>query len=87
MGLADRLLEIPGAESLRRDVLVDALKYYREFLAHAGDDAQLRQEIAVAHFKSAAIAAKLGLSADAIDEYQTAEKLLKDLASAPERDR
>ncbi len=82
MGLAERLLEIPGAESLRHDVLFNALKYYREFLAHAGDDAELRQEIAVAHFKSADIATKLGLSSDAITEYKTAQKLLKELASA-----
>jgi eukaryotic-like serine/threonine-protein kinase len=82
MRVADRLLEIPGAEALRRDVLLDALKYYRQFLAHAGNDSQLRQEIAVAHFKTADIAAKLGLSADALTEYQTAEEQLTDLTSA-----
>ena len=79
--VADRLLEIPGAEALRRDVLLDALKYYRQFLAHAGNDSQLQQEIAVAHFKTADIAAKLGLSANAVTEYQTAEKLLAKLAT------
>ena len=63
-------------------MLLDALKYYRKFLAQAENDSQLGQEIAKAHFKTADIAAKLGLSADALTEYQTAEKLLKDLTSA-----
>ncbi|HEY2883107.1 MAG TPA: serine/threonine-protein kinase, partial [Pirellulales bacterium] len=81
MGMADRLLEIPGAESLRRDVLMEALGYYRQFLSHASNDLQLRQEIAVAHFKSAAIAAKLGHPADAVTEYQASEKLLTALTA------
>ena len=82
IGLADRLLEIPGAEGVRRDLLVAALDYYHQFVAQAGDDPQLRRETALAHFKSAAIAAKLGATADAIAEYRAAEALLKQLSTA-----
>jgi serine/threonine protein kinase/tetratricopeptide (TPR) repeat protein len=80
MQLADRLLEIPGAESVRRDLLLDTLGYYRQFMADAGDDPQLRHELALAHFKSGVIAAKLGATDDAISEYRAAKELLAKLA-------
>jgi eukaryotic-like serine/threonine-protein kinase len=84
--LSDRLAEIPGAESVRRDVLIEALGYYRQFANEAGNDPQLRQETALAHFRSAVIAAKLGAIDDAITEYQSAQKLLAELVSAePQR--
>jgi serine/threonine protein kinase/tetratricopeptide (TPR) repeat protein len=79
-GISDRLQAIPGAEPLRRDLLVDTLRYYREFTREAGDDRQLRHETALAHFKSADIAAKLGAIDDAIKEYDTARKSLAILA-------
>jgi serine/threonine protein kinase/tetratricopeptide (TPR) repeat protein len=82
IGFSDKLAELPGAEGVRRDLLLDTLAYYRQFAKDAGDDPQLRQETAVAHFKSGAIAAKLGAVTDAIAEYETAQKLLKQLAEA-----
>jgi serine/threonine protein kinase len=82
MRLADHLLEIPGAESVRQEALWQTLKYYRQFLNDAGDDPQLRHELALAHFKSGVIAAKLGDSAHAIAEYQAAQNLLGDLAAS-----
>ncbi len=81
MRMADRLLEIPGAEAVRRDVLIDTLGYYRQFVAEAGDDPQLRHELALAHFKSGVIAAKLGAVTDAMAEYQQAQQLLSKLAA------
>ena len=81
IGLADRLLEIPGAENVRRDLLVAALKYYHQFVTDAGNDPELRRETALAHFKTAAIAAKLGATEDAVSEYRAAEGLLEQLAA------
>lgn len=78
-GLSDRLSEFPGAESVRRDALIGMLKYYREFALDAGNDPQLREESAMAHFRVAAIAAKLGAVQDAIQEYRTSQELLKSL--------
>src|SRR5262249_23085720 len=77
--LSDRLGEIPGAESLRRDLLLDTLGYYHQFAVDAGNDPELRQETAVTHFKSAVIAAKLGGINDAIKEYETAPKGINEL--------
>ncbi len=80
--LSDRLVEIPGAESVRRDLLLDTLRYYRQFAIDAGNDPTLRQETALAHFKSAVIAAKLGAVNDAIKEYESSQKGLAELLNA-----
>jgi serine/threonine protein kinase len=81
MQLADRLLEVPGTESMRRDWLIDALSYYRQFMAEAGDDPTLRRELALAHFKSGVIAAKLGARDDAIAEYEAALSMLENIVT------
>jgi serine/threonine protein kinase/tetratricopeptide (TPR) repeat protein len=80
--LADRLLHVPGAEPVRRELLLDALEYYRQFVAEAHDDRRLQHELALAHFKSGVIASRLGLAADAIAEYQAAQHMLAELVAA-----
>jgi tetratricopeptide (TPR) repeat protein len=77
--MADRLSDVPGAETVRRDLLVGALKYYRKFMANAGHDPQFRHELALAHFKSGVIAGRLGFATEAIREYQAAQLLLAEL--------
>jgi tetratricopeptide (TPR) repeat protein len=81
MQLADRLVEIPGTEPVRRDLLHSALAYYRQFVDEAGDDPNLRRDLAVAHFKSGVIAAKLGASDDAIEQYHRALAILEELTA------
>jgi tetratricopeptide (TPR) repeat protein len=84
--MADRLSDVPGAETIRRDLLVGALKFYRQFMNDAGHDPQFRRELALAHFKSGVIAGKLGFAKEAIREYQAAEVLLAELANSdPEK--
>jgi serine/threonine protein kinase/tetratricopeptide (TPR) repeat protein len=80
--LSDRLVEIPGSESVRRDLLLDTLRYYHQFAADAGSDPALRQETALAHFKSAVIAARLGAVSDAIKEYESSQRVFEQLVSA-----
>ena len=63
MRLSDRLLEIPGADVVRRDVLIETLAYYRKFVAESAGDPQLKHELALAHFKSGLIASRLGAGA------------------------
>jgi eukaryotic-like serine/threonine-protein kinase len=74
--MADRLLDIPGAESARQELLVNTLGYYQQFASEAGDDPSLEQELALAHFKAGQIASKLGATADAIAEYEAARQIL-----------
>jgi serine/threonine protein kinase len=80
--ISDRLVEIPGAESVRRELLIDTLRYYHQFAIDAGNDPALRQETALAHFKSATIAARLGAVNDAIKEYESSQKGLAKLVRA-----
>lgn len=84
--VSDQLAEFPGVEPVRREVLVDTLKYYRQFAQDAGNDPQLRKETALAHFRSAVIAAKLGAVGDAIQEYKSAHAVLQELIDADPRD-
>ena len=88
MQLADRLVEIPGTEPVRRDLLQSALAYYRQFVDEARDDPNLRRDLAVAHFKSGVIAAKLGAADDAIEQYNRALVILEELTAtdAPSAD-
>lgn len=81
-GLVDRLAEIPGAEPVRRQLLLDTLQYYRAFVAEATGDPALRHDLAIAHFKSGVLAARLGATADAITEYRAAQQLLTELAAS-----
>lgn len=81
-GLVDRLAEIPGAEPVRRQLLVDTLQYYRAFVAEAAGDPALRHDLAIAHFKSGVLAARLGATADAVAEYQAAQQILGELVAA-----
>jgi serine/threonine protein kinase/tetratricopeptide (TPR) repeat protein len=84
--MAERLSDVPGAETVRRDLLVGALKYYRKFMSEAGHDPQFRHELALAHFKSGVIAGRLGLAAEAIREYRAAQVLLAELANGEHAD-
>ena len=80
--LSNRLQEIPGAESVRRDLLLDTLRYYHQFASDAANDPTLRQETALAHFKSAVIAARLGAVGDAIKEYESSQQVFQELVRA-----
>ncbi len=81
MRLADRLVEIPGTEPVRRDLLESALAYYGQFMDEARDDPDLRRDLALAHFKSGVIASKLGASDDAIQQYNRAIVTLEELTA------
>ena len=47
---------MPGVEPLRRELLLDTLNYYRQFLRYAGDEPELRADLAVTWSKSAGVA-------------------------------
>jgi eukaryotic-like serine/threonine-protein kinase len=78
---SDRLNEIPGTEDIRDDLLFRSLDYYRQFAKDAGDDPQLREQTALAHFKSAVASAKLELVDEAINEYKSCQAILIEVAS------
>lgn len=77
---AQRLGEIPGTESLRRELLDDTLGYYRQFIQRAGRDPRLQNGLAMAHFKSAELLERLGETSRAVQSYDQAAALLQALS-------
>lgn len=78
---AEQLATVPGAERLRREVLSDALGYYREFIALVGDDPDLQADLAVTHFKVGTISEQIGAGPDALAAYRSAEQIFRQLVA------
>ncbi len=78
--MSDRLVDVPGSEPIRKQLLDDTLGYYRQFIQQAAGDPQLRHELALAYFKSGVIEAKLGNVTQAVAEYSSAQSLLEELS-------
>ena len=84
---ADQLVATPGTEPVRQQLLAETLGFYRQFITQAAGDPKLHHELALAHFKSGVIEAKLGNTTQAVTEYAGAESLLENLvASDPASD-
>ncbi len=77
---AERLGEIPGTESLRRELLGDTLRYYRQFIQRAGQDPRLQTGLAVAYFKSAELLERLGDQSEALQSYERAATVFHELS-------
>jgi hypothetical protein len=77
---AERLGEIPGTESLQRELLGDTLGYYRQFIQRAGQAPSLQNGLAVAHFKSAELLERLGDPSEALESYERAAAVLATLS-------
>lgn len=77
---AERLAAMPGAESLRRELLADALSYYRQFLEKAADSPSLAADLARAHYRVGHLTEQTGDQAEALAAYDRAIELLRRLA-------
>jgi len=75
----DTLLNQPGAQPLRSDLLKLALAHFQRFLAERGDDPALLQEIARTHYR-------VGLIEQSIDPEPAAGRTSLALALALQRD-
>ncbi|MBP3953758.1 serine/threonine protein kinase [Gemmata sp. G18] len=81
----DKLARVPQAESIRRDLLRDALRFYRQFLAERADDPVLRIETAHAYERVALILFELGPRDECEEVCRQALDLLEKLsAGAPD---
>ncbi len=79
---AERLEDLPGAEPLRRELLLDTLSYYREFIRYAGDDPSLQSDLAVTYSKAAGVSEQIGDQAAALAAYCQAVEAFTQLAAA-----
>jgi len=76
---AEQLADLPGTEPLRRDLLVETLRYYRGFIARAGDDPALKADLARTHFKVGTITEQIGDRAEAMAAYRRAQTIYAEL--------
>jgi tetratricopeptide (TPR) repeat protein len=83
----NRLLQQPGMQGLRKDLLDDALDYYQAFIAERADDPKLREELAAAHFRVGKITGETGSTEAAMTSLQAAadiqSALLKEQPDEP----
>jgi eukaryotic-like serine/threonine-protein kinase len=80
----DTLLQQPGMQGLREELLRQALVYYQRFLNEWQDDPSLRQEVAEAHFFAGTIVQAISSPGEAIPHYEQSAKLQKELLAKNE---
>lgn len=78
--LAEQLAHVPGAESVRAELLRDTLGYYDAFTEYAADDPALQSDLAFTYFKTGKIHEQIGDTARALTEYEKALAAFERLA-------
>ncbi len=78
--LAERLADVPGAETVRRDLLRDTLRYYGNFVAQARDNPTLRADLALTYSKIGTLSGEIGSNDEAVAAHEKAIQLLQQLA-------
>jgi tetratricopeptide (TPR) repeat protein/ribosomal protein S27E len=83
------LLDQPGMQPLRRELLQQARNYYEKFLSENSNDPTLRDELALAHFRVGLITEQIDSPSKAILSYERALAMQKELVRShpddPER--
>ena len=83
----DTLLKAPGLQTLRRDLLGSALRFYDEFLEQRGEDPGLRAALAEVHLRVGNIQRDLGDGQEARRSFQAARGLYEALMKLNPADR
>ena len=82
----DELLNEPGLQPLRKDLLERALKHYQYFLAESGGNAAIRDEAAAARFRVGLITQLIGSREEALKELTAAREMQKQLLAEKRND-
>ena len=82
-----RLLQVPGMQPLRRDLLQSALGFYRDFLKERGDDPTIRAGLAAAHLRVGKILHELGQRDEAKAAFRQARDLYRAVVNRAPDDR
>ena len=77
----DRLLNEPGTEELRQELLDLARDYYQRFLKRRSDDPTVRDEVALSHFRLGLIIEELDSPQAAVESYEKAREMQLGLLS------
>ena len=82
----DTLLNQPGMQPLRKDLLNKALTYYQRFLKQRANDPRVQDELAAAYFRIGLITEVLQSPDEALPHYQTALQMQQRLHDAKPHD-
>jgi tetratricopeptide (TPR) repeat protein len=77
-----RLLNAPGVQPLRKQLLEDSLKYYQRFVRRLSDQPGVRLELAAALARVAKITAEIGSKDEALAHARKANAIYQALAAA-----
>jgi tetratricopeptide (TPR) repeat protein len=77
-----KLLDVPGLQPLRKELLESARRYYEDFLNERGEDPSVAAEAAAAAFRVASVTALLGDLAGASENYRRAIALYETLVAS-----
>lgn len=75
----DKLLNEPGLQPLRKQLLEEALEYYQLFLSRHENDPLIKSELAAAYRRVGRITANIGSKEDGLAAYKMALKLREQL--------
>jgi tetratricopeptide (TPR) repeat protein len=81
----ERLLNQPGLHPLRKALLLDAQRFYENFLLERSGDPTLRTELATARANVARIISQTGSTSDAVAHFQQAIELWEGLVASQPR--
>jgi serine/threonine-protein kinase len=84
--VSEELAKLPGAQSVRKNLLATALEYYLTFLKEHGDDPTLRAELADTYVSVGEITSATGSKTRALDAFRRALDLFQELARSQPRD-
>jgi serine/threonine-protein kinase len=76
------LLDVPGLQPLRKELLESARKYYERFLAQRGDDPTVRAEAAATYYRLALLTQLIGSQDGAVALHRKALGLYEELVRA-----
>ena len=82
----DTLLNQPGMQPLRSDLLRRARNYYEKFLVQSGEDETVRDELALAHFRVGLITEEIESPVKAMPSYEIARTMQKQLLEKDPQD-
>ncbi|TWU48352.1 serine/threonine-protein kinase [Rubripirellula reticaptiva] len=81
--MAELLSDIPAADSVRRQLLIETLDYYERFAAEVKSDPALREDLAITLGKTGALQSELGDHESAIATLGRSEAIYAELARQP----
>ncbi|HEV2971260.1 MAG TPA: protein kinase [Pirellulales bacterium] len=76
----NKLLNVPGLQPLRKDLLESALRYYEEFLKEHAGDPTLHSDVALTWYRVGRIEEEIDKNADAAGDLEKAEVIQEEIA-------